>query len=441
MFESLSEKITAALRKLRNEGRITEKHLDATLREIRMSLLEADVNFKVAKDFIEKVREKALGRKILQSLTFGQQIQKIVHEELAALLGGEKGDLNLMGRAPHVLMLVGLQGSGKTTTVAKLAQLLKGQGRHPYLVPADVYRPAAIEQLQTLGSELGMPVYPSRTKDNPVKIAQKGVKEAEKSGCDVVLIDTAGRLHIDEPLMKELRKISEKVSPQEILLVADAMTGQDAVTVAEQFHKQLQLTGAILTKMEGDARGGAALSIRAVAGCPIKFIGVGEKVSDLEVFHPDRVASRILDLGDLLSLVEKAESAFDVSQAEELEKKLKKQEFTLEDFRDQLRNVKKLGSLESVIKMIPGMGKMAKKMAKLSPPEEEIKRTEAIINSMTSLERRKYEILNASRRQRIAAGSGTTVANVNRLIKQFREMQKLMKQMARGGLKQFGFPF
>lgn len=441
MFESLTEKLTAALKKMRGVGLITETQLDSTLHEIKLALLEADVNYHVVKEFVDKIKTQAVGEKILETLTAPQQIQKIVHDEILSLLGATTSTLDLSGNSPHVIMLIGLQGSGKTTTIAKLAKYLKGQGRHPYLVPADVYRPAAIEQLHVLAKQIEIPVYPTRPGDNPVKISKKGVDEAVQIGCDVVLIDTAGRLHIDVPLMDELKNIKAKVEPKEVLLVADAMTGQDAVNVAKEFMGQVGLTGVILTKLDGDARGGAALSIRFVTNAPIKFASFGEKLDDFELFHPDRMASRILDMGDLLTLVEKAQNAFDEREGEALEKRIRKSEFTLGDFLIQLKNIKKLGSLESIMKMIPGMGGMMKKVKQMNPPESELKRTEAIIYSMTISEREDYKLLDGSRRRRIALGSGTSVADVNKLINSFREMQKMMKNFSKMGMKGLKLPF
>jgi signal recognition particle subunit SRP54 len=370
----------------------------------------------------------------MRSLTPAQQVVKIVHEELTQLLGGESPRLDLSGKPPVALMLVGLQGSGKTTTAGKLARRLKSQGRQPYLVPADVQRPAAIEQLKRLGADIGVDVYPSRTDQNPVAIANAAMEAAYTAGYDIVILDTAGRLHIDAPLMEELKAIREKTEPREILLVADAMTGQDAVQVAQKFHDLLKLTGVILTKMEGDARGGAALSMRAVIGKPIKFLGVGEKLDALEVFHPDRLSSRILGMGDVLTLIEKAQETFDADQAQALEKKLRKEGFTLEDFRDQLRQIKKMGTMEQLLNMIPGIGRN-KALKDLKPDDRELKRVEAIINSMTLKERADHQIIDGSRRRRIAQGSGTTVQDVNRLLKNFSTTQKMIKQMTQGGKK------
>jgi signal recognition particle subunit SRP54 len=436
MFDNLSQRLNTVFKKLKSHGTLSEEDINQALREVRLALLEADVNYKVVKDFIKRIKERALGQEVMESLTPGQQVVKIVHEELIDLLGQHNQNINLAGRQPAVIVLVGLQGSGKTTTAGKLARWLrKKKGRKPYLVPADVYRPAAIEQLTTLAKQLGCPVFESTTDMMPVDIARQAVKKAELLGLDTVIIDTAGRLHVDEPLMAELKQIKEAVEPQEILLVADAMTGQDAVNIAGAFDKELDITGVVLTKMEGDARGGAALSIQAVTGKPIKFVGVGEKLSALEPFHPDRIAGRILGMGDMLTLIEKAQDTMDQQKALELREKLKKNEFTLEDFRDQLRQVRKMGSLEQILSMIPGLNKMPKKMKGMMPDERELVKIEAIINSMTPLERRKYQIINASRRKRIAKGSGTTVQDVNQLLKNYAEMNKMLKKLGKGKLR------
>jgi signal recognition particle subunit SRP54 len=434
LFDRLTDKLAQVFKKLKGYGKLSEAQVNEALREVRLALLEADVNYKVTKAFIERIKDRAVGEEVMRSLTPAQQVIKIVHEELAQLLGGESPRLDLSGRPPVALMLVGLQGSGKTTTCAKLARRLKGQGRQPYLVPADVQRPAAIEQLKRLGTDIGVDVYPTEAGQNPVAIAASAMEEAYTKGYDTVILDTAGRLHIDAPLMEELKAIKEKVAPREILLVADAMTGQDAVQVGESFHDLLRLTGVILTKMEGDARGGAALSMREVTGQPIKFLGVGEKLDALEPFHPDRVASRILGMGDVLTLIEKAQEAFDESQVLALEKKLRQEAFTLEDFRDQLRQMKKMGSMEQLLNLIPGLGK-AKALRDLKPDDGDLKRTEAIINSMTPKERAQYQIIDGSRRRRIALGSGTSVQDVNRLLKNFAVTQKMIKQMTQGGKK------
>ncbi|MBM4284955.1 MAG: signal recognition particle protein [Deltaproteobacteria bacterium] len=439
MFERLSDKLAQVFKKLKGRGKLTEADVTAALREVRLALLEGDVNYKVTKSFVEQIRERAVGEEVMRSLTPAQQVIKIVHEELTALLGGESPKLDLAGRPPVALMLVGLQGSGKTTTAGKLARRLKSQGRQPYLAPADVQRPAAIEQLKRLAQELEVGVHPTRPEQNPVAIAHDAMEAAYTAGYDVVILDTAGRLHIDAPLMDELKAIRREVEPNEILLVADAMTGQDAVQVAQRFHDMLKLTGVILTKMEGDARGGAALSMRAVIGQPIKFLGVGEKLDALEVFHPDRLASRILGMGDMLSLIEKAQETFDQDQAKDLERKIREESFSLADFRDHLRQLKKMGSLEQLLGMIPGLGKI-KALKTAKPDDRELKKMEAIIDSMTPGERAHYQIINGSRRRRIAKGSGTTVEEVNRLLKNFAATQKMMKQMTRG-MKKGRMPF
>ncbi|MBW1992402.1 MAG: signal recognition particle protein [Deltaproteobacteria bacterium] len=440
MFDRLSAKLAQVFKKLKGRGKLSPEDVNAALREVRLSLLEADVNYKVAKAFVEQIKGRAVGEEVMGSLTPAQQVIKIVHEELTRLLGGESPKLDLSGRPPIALMLVGLQGSGKTTTCAKLARRLKSQGRQPYLVPADVQRPAAIEQLKRLGEEIEVGVYPADAGQNPVAIADAAMEAAYTQGYDTVILDTAGRLHIDAPLMEELRAIREKVKPNEILLVADAMTGQDAVQVADRFNDMLKLTGVILTKVEGDARGGAALSMRAVIGKPIKFLGVGERLDALEPFHPDRLASRILGMGDVLTLIERAEAAFDKSQVKALERKIREESFTLEDFREQLRQMQKMGSLESLLEMIPGM-KQIKALKNVKPDGRELKKVEAIINSMTPEERRDHTIINGSRRRRIAKGSGTSVEDVNRLLKNFAMTQKMMKQMGKAAKKgRLSFP-
>ena len=435
MFDSLSDRLSGVFRKFSGRAQLDESNIQEGLREVRLALLEADVNFKVVKDFIERVRERCLGSEVAKNLNPAQQVVKIVHEELVALLGGEASGLDLSGPAPHVVMMVGLQGSGKTTSSGKLAHWLREQGKKPYFVPADVYRPAAIEQLQTLASQLGMPCYPSTTLMNPVDIAAEAVKAAAAEGCDVVLVDTAGRLHIDEALMRELVSIKERVRPVEILFVADAMTGQDAVTVAEAFDKALDITGVVLTKMDGDARGGAALSIKSVTGKSVKFVGMGEKISELEPFFPDRIAGRILGMGDMLTLIEKAQSAIETEEAEELTRKFQKAEFNFEDFRTQMRRMKKLGSIEGLLKLIPGMGGMSKQLSEMKGKDKEMAKVEAIINSMTSKERLAPKIINPSRKQRIAKGSGVTVAEVNQLLKQFEQMRSMMQRLTGGGGK------
>ncbi len=434
MFDSLSDKLNTVFKKLKGHGKLTEKNIEEGLKEVRMALLEADVHFRVVKSFIADIKDRAMGREVMGSLTPGQQVVKIVNEELTKLMGSQHQELNLAGSAPISVMLAGLQGSGKTTTAGKLAIFLRKSGKRPYLVPADVYRPAAIDQLQKLGDQIEVPVFPSSTDMDPVEISRKALTAAHQEGCDVLLIDTAGRLHIDEELMDELRRIKEAVKPSDILLVADAMTGQDAVNIATSFNEALDIGGVVLTKLDGDARGGAALSIKAITGKPIKFIGVGEKLSALEPFHPDRLASSILGMGDVLTLIEKAQEVVDQKQAEQLEKKLRKSEFTLEDFRDQMVQVRKMGSLTDIIKMIPGMGQ-AKQLKNLQVDENEFIRIEAIINSMTPQERRQHNIINGSRRRRIAQGSGTRVQDVNRLLKNYTQVMKMIKKLNKGGMR------
>jgi signal recognition particle subunit SRP54 len=442
MFESLGDKFDAILRKLQGQGRITERNIDEALRDVRLALLEADVNLNVVREFVDAVKKDALGQEVLASLTPEQHFIKLVHRELVHALGGEPVPLDLGGTSPVVLMLVGLNGSGKTTTAAKLARHLRVErGRRPYLVPADVYRPAAIEQLQTLGRQLDVPVHPTAPGDDPVAVARDGVAAARAAGADVVLIDTAGRQTIDDQLMQELERMAAAAAPRQVLLVADAMTGQDAVATARGFAGRLPVSGVVLTKIEGDTRGGAALSLRAVTGTPIVFAGTGEKLDALEAFYPERIASRILGMGDVLSLIERAEKAYDRRQAEALQKKIRRNDFDLEDFREQLRAVKKMGSVTELLGMIPGVKKLLKG-ADLSGAEDEIKRVEAIINSMTPAERRNAQILNSSRRRRIAHGSGTSVAEVNRLIKQFTQTKKMLKQLGSGPMVRNlpGFP-
>ncbi len=429
MFETLSDRLHNVFKQLRGHGKLTEENIQEAMREVRMALLEADVNFRVVKEFIAAVTAKAVGREVLTSLAPGQQVIKVVHEEIVELLGGHAAGLELGGRQPAVIMMVGLQGSGKTTTSGKLAKLLQSKGRRPYLVPADVYRPAAIEQLQVLGKTIEVPVHPSQTDQDPVAICQNAIAVAQNSNYDTLLIDTAGRLHVDEELMGELGHIKAALNPAEILFVADAMTGQDAVTVADKFNQDLTITGVVLTKMDGDARGGAALSIKKVTERPIKFVGMGEGLDALEPFYPDRLASRILGMGDVLTLIEKAEAVVDKEKAEKLAKKLRKDAFTLEDFLDQIQQIKKMGSLEQIMGMIPGMNRMKQLRNAPKPDERELVKVEAIINSMTLKERRNYAILNASRRQRIAKGSGTSVQDVNKVVKSYTEMLKMMKKL------------
>lgn len=429
MFENLTDRLESAFKKLRGHGRLTEDNIQEAMGEVRTALLEADVNFGVVKEFIATVTEKAIGQEVLTSLSPGQQVVKIVHDELVELLGSQAQPLRLDGRQPVTIMLAGLQGSGKTTTAAKLARQLKEKGRKPLLVPADVYRPAAIEQLHVLGEQIGVPVFASTTDQKPVDIARRALAEANAAAYDTVIIDTAGRLHVDEALMAELQEISRVVALSEVLFVADAMTGQDAVTVAHRFNTDLEISGVILTKMEGDARGGAALSVKKITGKPIKFVGVGESVEALEVFHPDRAASRILGMGDVLSLIEKAEAVVDQKNAEQLAKKIQKNAFTLEDFLDQIQQIKKIGSLEQIMGMIPGINKLKQLKDAPKPDQKELFKTEAIIRSMTLKERRNHRIIDASRRVRIAKGSGTTVNDVNRVLKSYTMMLKMMKNM------------
>ena len=442
MFENLSSKLDAVFKRLRGHGKLTEQNIREALKEVRIALLEADVNFKVVKDFIQSVEQRAIGQEVMASLTPAQQLIKIVKDELTSLMGEGEQKIHLSGPLPIPIMLVGLHGCGKTTTAAKLARYFQEGKKRPYLIPADVYRPAAIEQLQKLGEELRVDFYRPEASQTPLDICQKGRDLALKGGYDLIFIDTAGRLHIDEALMLELREIKANLKPKEVLLVADAMTGQDAVNIAKNFNERLGVDGIVLTKMDGDARGGAALSIKSVTQRPIKFIGVGEKLDALEVFHPDRMASRILGMGDVLTLIEKAEAAFDEKKAKELEKKIRKDSFTLEDFRDQLQQVRKMGSLESILGMIPGLSRKIK--GGLDFDEKEIVRVEAIINSMTPKERTNYMIINGSRRLRIARGSGTSVQEVNQLLKRYAQARKMMKRFAQMGEKGFqrgGMPF
>ena len=441
-FENLSEKLQAVFKQLRGKGKLTEKDVKEAMREVKLALLEADVNFKIVKQFINKVNERAVGREVLESLTPGQQVIKIVNEELIELMGSSQSKLTFSSKPPTVYMMVGLQGAGKTTTSGKLAGLLKKQGKSPLLVACDVYRPAAIKQLQVVGNNYGIPVFEMGDKLNPVDIAKESLQYAAKNKHDVILIDTAGRLHINEELMEELKNIKEAVRPQEILLVVDAMTGQDAVTVADSFNGQLGVDGIILTKLDGDARGGAALSVRSVTGKPIKYIGMGEKMEDLEPFYPDRMASRILGMGDVLSLIEKAQEAYDEKQAMEMAQKMRNNDFTLEDFLDQMQQIKKMGPLKDLIGMIPGMSQLNLNDVDVDP--KAMAHIEAIIQSMTKEERQNPSILNGPRKKRIANGSGRTIAEVNRLLKQFEEMKKMMKQvnsLAKGKKGKFRMPF
>ncbi|HXX58336.1 MAG TPA: signal recognition particle protein [Thermodesulfovibrionales bacterium] len=423
MLEALSEKLESIFKKLRGRGILKEEDIDAALKEVRLALLEADVNFKVVKDFIEKIKAKAMGKEVLESLTPGQQVIKIVHAELCELLGGTSSKIHLAPNPPTIVMMVGLHGSGKTTTSGKLARLFKKEGRRPMLVAADLQRPAAIEQLETIGRQIDVPVFSSRQTKDPVTLCEAAVRKAKLDAQDVMILDTAGRLHIDESLMQELSEIKSRVVPGEILFVADAMTGQDAVNIAKSFNDRIGIDGIILTKMDGDARGGAALSIRFVTGKPIKFVGVGEKIDMFEVFHPDRIASRILGMGDVLSLIEQAEKAYDRKEAEKLQEKIFGESFTFEDLKEQLKRLRSMGPLENILGMIPGFGRMKN----VSVDEREFTKVEAIINSMTGDERRNHSLINGRRRQRIALGSGTTVTDVNRVVKQYVEMKKMLK--------------
>lgn len=435
-FQSLTEKIANAFKRFRNKGKLTASDVKEGMREIKLALLEADVSFKVVKDFIKNVTERAVGAEVLESLLPAQQVVKIVNEELIALMGSTQAKLEIASKPPTVIMMAGLQGAGKTTHAGKLAGLYKKQGKNPLLVACDIYRPAAIKQLQIVGEKLNISVYAEEKSKNPVSIAKNALEYASKHGHDMVFIDTAGRLHIDEVLMKELQDIKKHTNPHEILLVVDAMLGQDAVNVAQTFNEMLEITGVILTKLDGDTRGGAALSVRYVTGKPIKFIGTGEKLDAIEPFYPDRMASRILGMGDVLSLIEKAEEAFDKKKAEELEKKMRENTFTLTDYLDQLAQLKKMGSLESMVSMIPGMGGKDVQI-----DENMLIRTEAIILSMTPKERENPDILTSSRKKRIAQGSGTSVEEINKLLKQFEQMRKMMKQVSSGKFRGFGGMF
>ena len=431
IFSSLSDRLQETFKKLRGHGKLTEDDVNAAMREVRMALLEADDNFKVVKDFVKRVKERAVGQDVLETLTPAQAVIKIVDEELTNLMGGTQSRINISSQPPTIIMMVGLQGAGKTTSAGKLGLALKKQGKKPLLVAADIYRPAAIKQLQVVGSQLDLPVFTMPQGTDAVTIAKQAIPYSESHANDVVIIDTAGRLQIDEKLMQELRDIKDGVHPHEILLVVDAMTGQESVNVAQSFNDSLGVDGVVMTKLDGDARGGAALSIKAVTGCPIKFVGMGEKLEALEPFHPDRMASRILGMGDVLSLVEKAQATFDMEEAKKMEKKMRKDEFTLDDFLNQMQQVKKLGSLDSILGMLPGMGGLKKQLEgqDIDLNGKEIRRIEAIIKSMTPKERADISIINGSRRKRIALGSGTRVQDVNRLLKQFAEMKKMMKKM------------
>lgn len=438
MFEEITQKFELLFKKIRGQARITESNIAETMREVRRVLLEADVNYKVVKEFTEKVQQKALGQEVLRSITPGQMLIKIIYDELVNLMGSTRADIKFSPNPPTVIMIVGLQGSGKTTFCAKLANHLKHKGRHPLLVAADVHRPAAIEQLKQLGEQIQVPVFSIDSNTDAIKIAVDSIDYARKNYRDVVIIDTAGRMHIDEEMMQEVEKVKEAVKPHEILFVVDSMTGQEAVNVAKEFNDRLNFDGVVLTKLDGDARGGAALSIKAVINKPIKFVSVGEKLDALEPFYPDRMASRILGMGDIITLVEKAQKQVDEEKARKLEEKLRKNQFTLEDFRDQIREIRKMGPLKEILSMIPGVGSAIRNV---DIDEKELVKIEAIINSMTPEERRKPQIINASRKRRIAMGSGTTVQDVNRLLKQFEEMQKLIKQLNRGKFRGFKIPF
>ena len=448
IFEGLSERLQETFKKLRGHGKLTEDDVNEAMRDVRMALLEADVNFKVVKDFVKKVKERAIGQEVLETLTPAQVVIKIVNEELTALMGGTQSKLNISSVPPTIIMMVGLQGAGKTTTAGKLALSLRKQGKHPLLVADDIYRPAAVKQLEVLGKQLDIPVFSMEAGTDAVTIAKESVPYANSHAADVIIIDTAGRLHINEELMQELTSIKSEVKPHEILLVVDAMTGQDAVNVAESFNGSLGLDGIVMTKMDGDARGGAALSVKAVTGCPIKFVGMGEKLEALEPFYPDRMASRILGMGDVLSLIEKAQDVYDIETAQKMQKKLRKDEFTLDDFLDQLQQVRKMGSFEQILGMLPGMGNIKQQLEGVDVDfnGKEIKHIEAIIRSMTPQERADISVINGSRRKRIAAGSGTRVQDVNKIIKQFAEMKKMMKKMKKMqkspmGLGRFKLPF
>ncbi|NOU76357.1 signal recognition particle protein [Paenibacillus sp. LMG 31458] len=450
-FEGLANRLQNVFGKLRSKGKLTEEDVGEALREVRLALLEADVNFKVVKDFIAKVKEQSIGQEVLKSFTPGMVVIDIVNKELTALMGGTQSKLARSNRPPTIIMMAGLQGAGKTTTSGKLAKMLIKQNHRPLLVACDIYRPAAIKQLQVLGEQLNVPVFSLGDQVNPVDIAKAGLQHAKDNGNDYVIIDTAGRLHIDENLMDELKNVRTAVEPDEILLVVDAMTGQDAVNVAESFHQQLELTGVVLTKLDGDTRGGAALSVKAVTGCPIKFVASGEKMDALEPFFPDRMASRILGMGDMLTLIEKAQAGIDMDKAKEMERKMRNAEFTFEDFLDQMEQVKKMGPLDQILEMLPGANKI-KGMKDMKVDDKQMARVEAIVKSMTTEEKRKPELLNANRRKRIAQGSGNSVQEVNRFIKQFDDMRKMMKQFSgmmgpKGakGMKKLGkgfkFPF
>ncbi|MGM0445567.1 MAG: signal recognition particle protein [Bacillota bacterium] len=444
IFSGLAEKLQSTLKKLSSKGKLNEKDVDSALREVKLALLEADVNYKVVKNLINNIKERAVGHEVMESLTPGQQVVKIVNEELTKLMGGQQSEINISPEPPTLIMLVGLQGSGKTTTAGKLAKMFKKEGKNPLLVAGDIYRPAAIRQLQVLGERLEIPVFSMGDKQNPVDIIKAGLSKAESAGNDIVILDTAGRLHIDEEMMDELQDIKESTEPDEILLVVDSMTGQDAVNVSENFDKKLGVNGVVLTKLDGDARGGAALSVKAVTGKPIKYIGTGEKLDDFETFHPDRMSNRILGMGDVLSLIEKAEQSIDKEKAKKLEERLKNNQFTFEDFLDQLEQLRDMGPLEEIMGMIPGMSG-AKQLKNLQVDEKQLDHIEAIINSMTKEEKVDPKLINGSRRKRIAKGSGTSIQEVNRLLKQYRETKKMIKKFngskGKGLMGKMNLPF
>lgn len=442
IFSGLAEKLQSTLKKLSNKGKLNEKDVEAALREVKLALLEADVNYRVVKDLIDNIKKRAVGHEVMESLTPGQQVVKIVNQELTKLMGNKKSDIEISPQPPTLIMLVGLQGSGKTTSAGKLAKMFKKEGKNPLLVAGDIYRPAAIRQLQVLGERLEIPVFSMGDKNNPVDIIKAALSNAKSNGNDIIILDTAGRLHIDQEMMQELKDIKENVNPDEILLVVDSMTGQDAVNVSKNFDQKLNIDGVILTKLDGDARGGAALSVKAVTGKPIKFIGTGEKLDDFEIFYPDRMSNRILGMGDVLSLIEKAEQTIDKEKAKKLEEKLRNNEFTFDDFLDQLEQLRDMGPLDQIMGMIPGMSG-AKQLKNLQVDEKQLDHIEAIINSMTKEERVDPKLINGSRRKRIAAGSGTSIQKVNRLLKQYRETKKMIKKFngKKGFMGKMNLPF